>query len=491
MLRDDFTRDVSLNTSLWQVNGPVGSVFGPHEVGITVIPLEPAFSSRGMEIAQANTSEVVGTIQSVQNFTPPFTVTAVVEGTVSNGHTFGFAITSANASSGVDMWGNLNPTNCSHLGDCNDTAVCGIPANSAIPPNQCYYGIDGRAAQSGGAWGSKTNLYAAPSVNVTYSLQISVDASGSALFSASQGGQLLGQGTAQVGTGPFYVIIDQGEGAPVAHPGPNQAYWMSVVLTSGAASSTTTSTLPGPSAASIPWFVWLIIIIAMGALCFFIFLWYRRRGFTVKVLDLRTRSPVVEASVMAKGPEKLQGVTRKDGIADFGRVDEGEYTVSITASGYAPSTPVTIKVKKKTEYTERLEHIQPGNNVIVGGTAPPLEPSREFLTPPSPGTQQTRTGVTKLPEEVKAPAVTRPETPPSEGEGPEDLEGWGGGRIGQIIKTFQKKGAISPETALTAEELGLSRLFVRIMKRRRGKTRIFVEINGRYYLNQEALPESR
>ena len=64
-----------------------------------------------------------------------------------------------------------------------------------------------------------------------------------------------------------------------------------------------------------------------------------------------------------------------------------------------------------------------------------------------------------------------------------------GGRIGEIIRTFQAKGAISPETALTADELGLSRIFVRIMKRRRGRTRIFVEINGRYYLDQKALKE--
>ena len=60
----------------------------------------------------------------------------------------------------------------------------------------------------------------------------------------------------------------------------------------------------------------------------------------------------------------------------------------------------------------------------------------------------------------------------------------------QIIKTFQEKGAISPETAMTAEELGLSRIFVRIMKRRKGKTKIFVEVNGRYYLDQEALQET-
>ena len=493
LLYDDFTHDTSLNASIWQINGPVGSVFGPHEVGFTIIPLEPAFSSKGMEIAQANTSEVVGTIQSIQNFTPPFTVTALVEGTVSNGHTFGFAITSANASSGVDIWGNLNPTNCSHLGDCGDTTVCGISANSAIPPNQCYYGIDGRSAQSGGAWGSKSNLYATPSVNVTYSLQISVDASGNARFSVSQGGQLLGQSTGQVGTGPFYVIIDQGEGAPVAHPGPNQAYWMSVGLTLGAASSTTTSTQPGPAPtpAGLPWLVWLIIIIALGVLFFFIFLWYRRRGFVVKVLDLRTQSPIPEASVIAKGPEKLSGFTGKDGRADFGSVDEGEYEISVTASGYGPSTPVTIKVKKKTEYTVKLGRASTGAQGGADRTAPPGTPEGG-ITPPPPSLerQPPQAGVVRPPMEGAAPAVTRPESPPSEREVTAEPEGWGSGRIGQIIKTFQEKGAISPETALTAEELGLSRLFVRIMKRRKGRTRVFVEINGRYYLNQEALRES-
>jgi hypothetical protein len=62
-------------------------------------------------------------------------------------------------------------------------------------------------------------------------------------------------------------------------------------------------------------------------------------------------------------------------------------------------------------------------------------------------------------------------------------------RIRQTIKTFQEKGAISPETALTAKELGLSRIFVRIMERRKEQTKIFVEVNGKYYLNQEALEE--
>lgn len=509
LLFDDFTHDTSLNAGLWQANGTVGSVFGPDECGpCELIPLVPTFSSAGMEIAQANGKFEVGTIQSIESFTPPFTANAVVEGTVSNGHTFGFAISSANASSGVLIYGNLNPTNCSHLGDCSDPTVCGTPANSAIPPNQCYYGIDAKTGQGGGSWAGKMKLYPTPSVNISYMLQISVDASGSAQFSVSQGGQVLGQSTAQIGTGPFYIIIEQAEGAPVASPGPNQAYWMSVGLTSGTTSSTTTSTLPSPvpAPAGLPWFVWIIIVIALGALFFFILLWYRRRGFTVKVLDSQTQSPIPKASVVARGPEKLSGITGNDGKAAFGSVDEGDYSIGVTAAGYNPSTPVTIKVKKRTEYTARLDRTEPGARRGVVGNAPSEGQNREAVGPdeggassrnagvmvPSSGleTRQPQTAVAQPPQEGIPPVMTRPESesPPSEWQGLE-LEGWGGGRIRQIIKTFQDKGAISPETAQTAEELGLSRLFVRILKRRRGKTRVFIEINGRYYLNQKALQE--
>jgi len=123
LLYDDFTHDTSLNSSLWQINGPVGTVFGPMDVGFNIITLVPSFSSAGMEIAQINQSQEVGTIQSNQNFTPPFTVSATVEGTISNGHTFGFAITTANASRGVLMYGNLNPTNCSNLGNCGNPST--------------------------------------------------------------------------------------------------------------------------------------------------------------------------------------------------------------------------------------------------------------------------------------------------------------------------------------------------------------------------------
>jgi hypothetical protein len=61
----------------------------------------------------------------------------------------------------------------------------------------------------------------------------------------------------------------------------------------------------------------------------------------------------------------------------------------------------------------------------------------------------------------------------------------------QNIKTFQEKGALSPETALSASELGLSRTFVRVMERRKGQTKVFKEINGKYYLDQKALDEQK
>ncbi len=79
--------------------------------------------------------------------------------------------------------------------------------------------------------------------------------------------------------------------------------------------------------------------------------------------------------------------------------------------------------------------------------------------------------------------IPPPPAPPAPGE----EEGFGGERIREIIQTFRAKGALSPETALTAHELGLSRIFVRIMKRRRGKTVVFLEVDGKYYLDEKAL----
>ena len=64
-------------------------------------------------------------------------------------------------------------------------------------------------------------------------------------------------------------------------------------------------------------------------------------------------------------------------------------------------------------------------------------------------------------------------------------------RFRRLVSTFQQKGATSPEKALTAEQLGLSSQFEEFMERREGQTKIFKEINGKYYLDQKALQEMR
>ena len=478
-----------------------------------MITLLPTFSSRGMMIDQVNESQEEGTIQSNANFTPPFTATAMVEGTVSNGHTFGFAMTSANASSGVTEYGNLNPLNCSHLGDCGDPSTCGVSANSSIPSNQCYYGIDAKVGTNGSSWAHHAKLYLTPSVNVTYTLQISINASGNAWYAVSLGGQVLGAGNEQVGTGPFWLILYQGEGSPVEHPGPNQAYWLSVSVTPVATTYSTTSTLsttstsPAPTAPSIPNFVWLIIAAVVVILFLIILLWSRRRNLTIRVQDARTFSPVIEAVATADGPEKLVGYTDKDGKITFKGVKKGDYYIKAEAKGFVASTPVKVEVKKTTEYIVKLERSTSGAPAGVDINAPPGGPGGQVIGPsegkpslqesgvtaqtPSPLALQPQDKVTQPIEQGSGPLPPQPVPAPSPSDQQEEMEmeGFGGGRIGEIIKMFQAKGAISPETALTAEELGLSRLFVRIMKRRRGRTRIFVEINGRYYLNEKALHE--
>jgi lipoate-protein ligase A len=60
----------------------------------------------------------------------------------------------------------------------------------------------------------------------------------------------------------------------------------------------------------------------------------------------------------------------------------------------------------------------------------------------------------------------------------------------ELIEKFRKKGALSPEKAMTAEELGLPAEFKEKMKRRLGQLGVFVEVDsGKYYLSEERLKE--
>jgi hypothetical protein len=67
----------------------------------------------------------------------------------------------------------------------------------------------------------------------------------------------------------------------------------------------------------------------------------------------------------------------------------------------------------------------------------------------------------------------------------------GGGRrrIQEIVAKFREKGATSPDKAMTAQELGLPPRFEEAMKRRLGATGIFVEVSGKYYLDEARLQQ--
>jgi hypothetical protein len=58
-----------------------------------------------------------------------------------------------------------------------------------------------------------------------------------------------------------------------------------------------------------------------------------------------------------------------------------------------------------------------------------------------------------------------------------------------IIEKFREKGAVSPGRAMTAQELSLPPSFQEAMKRRLGRSGIFVEVNGKYYLSEERLKQ--
>ena len=58
-------------------------------------------------------------------------------------------------------------------------------------------------------------------------------------------------------------------------------------------------------------------------------------------------------------------------------------------------------------------------------------------------------------------------------------------RIAELVAKFRAKYATTPEKALTARELGLTPLFQKATHQRLGRSGIFGEVNGKYYLSEE------
>ena len=79
--------------------------------------------------------------------------------------------------------------------------------------------------------------------------------------------------------------------------------------------------------------------------------------------------------------------------------------------------------------------------------------------------------------------------PPMMGHG--SMGGGGHARMKEMVETFEKNGATSPETAMTLEELGLPPMFAMMLQGPMGQSGLILEHQGKYYISQERLDEMR
>jgi hypothetical protein len=70
-------------------------------------------------------------------------------------------------------------------------------------------------------------------------------------------------------------------------------------------------------------------------------------------------------------------------------------------------------------------------------------------------------------------------------ENREKIEKW----FHEVVEKFRQKGALSPDKAMTVEELGLPARFEVAMKGRLDRLGVFVEVDGKYYLWEERLKQ--
>jgi YVTN family beta-propeller protein len=297
--------------------------------------------------------------------------------------------------------------------------------------------------------------------------------------------------------GPFFLAYDSAKGEVFVT---NQALNTVSVISDSSntsaspTSSTSTTTNPTLSASSTPssgspgfnsidWIIAIIVIIIL--LIIIILIWLRRqRKFIVTVQNLQTQSPITGATVVASGQQDLSGTTNNKGQTVFKDFKDGDYSIKASAIGYIASMPISVSVKNKTEVVIKLNPMpSEAPKVESSGSGP--DNQGKATTVQAMETQQAQAPMQSAP--IIAPI---PPPPPTQQE-PTEPQSWRDEKIQQIVQKFQEKGAVSPQTAMTAKELGLSRIFVRIMERRKEQTKIFVEVNGKYYLDQKALEENK
>lgn len=205
LLRDDFTKDTSLNATLWFTGGSVLQNLATAGGDSLVDPVLN-FSSAGMTMGGTTQDHEVAGVQSTSYYTPPFTATVTVESIVAHGNAFVIYLTTSDYQHQFTIKGNTDSANAG------------------------YYGI---RVQTTAHISDDHLLYASPTQNIWYTFKMMVDANGQGSVVMSTGNTVLGNLTnLYVGMGPFYLILGQHEGVPYA-AGPNVAIWQSAELMNG------------------------------------------------------------------------------------------------------------------------------------------------------------------------------------------------------------------------------------------------------------------
>ena len=147
----------------------------------------------------------------------------------------------------------------------------------------------------------------------------------------------------------------------------------------------------------------------------------------------------------------------------------------------APSSGVTgspdVSTGSTSQASPAITKDQKNESSLKDSTEANSKISNVTTPSPSPQTQQDQTQVTQTIQQSQ--------------QRPLGQQSRRADRFYRLVSTFQQKGATSPEKALTAEQLGLPRQFEEFMENREGQTRVFKEINGKYYLDKEALEQMR
>ena len=207
---DNFTKDTTLNKSLWFINGnalsnaetnfPVSPV---NRKDTVVFPTLTFSSTSGMGMSGVDTCFEAAGIQSTSSYSHSFTAEASVYATEAHANAFAFGITNLNATRGIAIFGNVNTT------------------------NQGYYGLQIASPEynsSGWSW-QPTPLLPDPSMNQTYVLSIAMDLEGYATVGVGINGIFGPSFTMYIGSASYYLFLGQYEGYPNNGLGPNQAYW--------------------------------------------------------------------------------------------------------------------------------------------------------------------------------------------------------------------------------------------------------------------------